>query len=371
MKLIQENEIDKKKCYALFSFLNVRTIFKTKLFEYFNQDVVKMFNATKDDLTIFEKTTGVKVPNNYFAKLNELNIEECYKKAFPNENIKILGADDERYPYLLKQIPDYPISLYYMGDLDSVDFDYNLAVVGSRKASNESKIALNSLIKKLGNTNLNIVSGLAYGADTQAHISAIENNLKTIAVIGSGLDIVYPSANKILFNNIINGNGIVMSEYPCSTQPMPANFPQRNRIVVGLSKGTLVVEAQMKSGALISARLTLEYNRELMCIPGNILNPNTEGIYYLIKNGCSIVTEANDILNYLNLEITLNDKKGDNIQFSGVKKQILEILTLEAKSFDEIINNTDCETDEIMIALTELEFDGLIKQTGNKYYKCT
>ena len=255
--------------------------------------------------------------------------------------------------------------------IESINFDYNLAVVGSRKASNESRIALNSLIKNLRNTNLNIVSGLAYGADTQAHISAIENNLKTIAVVGSGLDIVYPAANKTLFNNIINGNGIVIIEYPCTTQPMPANFPQRNRIVVGLSKGTLVVEAQMKSGALISARLTLDYNRELMCIPGNILNPNTEGIYYLIKNGCSIVTEANDILNYLNLEINIYNAKNTNtIELSNPKKQILEILALEAKSFDEIINNTDYETDEIMVALTELEFDGLIKQTGNKYYKC-
>ena len=144
-KLIKDN--NKAKYYALFSFLNVRTIFKTKLFEYFDNDIIKMFHATKNDLAQFEEETGIKVPSNYLNKLNKLNMEECYKKAFPNENIKILGADDEQYPYLLKQIPDYPISFYYMGDIESINFDYNLAVVGSRKASNESRIALNSLIK--------------------------------------------------------------------------------------------------------------------------------------------------------------------------------------------------------------------------------
>ena len=136
-----------------------------------------------------------------------------------------------------------------------------------------------------------------------------------------------------------------------------------------MSKGTLVAEAQIKSGAMISANLTLDYNRELMCIPGNILNPNTSGIYHLIKNGAGIVSDAKDLLNYMNWDIILNEEKFKDNNLDGLQKEILDILALEDKSFDEIINITNSDTSQIMISLTELELKGLIKQSNNKYYK--
>ena len=160
-----------------------------------------------------------------------------------------------------------------------------------------------------------------------------------------------------------------MSEYPLKTKPMPSNFPQRNRIVVGMSKGTLVAEARLKSGAMISARLTLDYNRELMCIPGNILNPNTEGIYHLIKNGASITTGAQDILNALNWEIKAQDEKTSCDSLNDNQKEIYDILSLEAKTFDEIMQKTNIDIASVMVILTELEIQGLIKQANNKYYK--
>ena len=146
----------------------------------------------------------------------------------------------------MKEIPDYPISLYYKGDLNSVSFDFNLAVVGSRNASTSAKLALNNIISSFKNSNITIVSGLAYGIDAKAHTSAIENNLKTIGVIASGLDTTYPMQNKGIYEKIIDEAGVIFSEYPLGVKPIQMNFPQRNRIVVGMSKGTLVGEAQVK-----------------------------------------------------------------------------------------------------------------------------
>ena len=146
------------------------------------------------------------------------------------------------------------------------------------------------------------------------------------------------------------------------------NFPQRNRIVVGMSKGTLVAEARIKSGAMISANLTLDFNRELMCIPGNISNPNTSGIYYLIKNGAGIVTSSEDILNQMDWNIKATPKESI-INLSALQKNVLNCLSLEPKTFDEVMIELKEDISKIMVTLTELEVKGLIKQSNNKYYK--
>ena len=137
-----------------------------------------------------------------------------------------------------------------------------------------------------------------------------------------------------------------------------------------MSKGTLVAEAAMKSGAMISANLTLEYNRELMCMPGNILNPNTQGIYYLIKNGAGIVVDAQDVLNQMDWDFTVEYNESVNVELNDIQKSILDIISIEAKSFDEIISEVSCNVSELMVALTELEIKGLVIQENNKYHKC-
>ena len=370
MKLNTSQELKKEKYYAAFSFLSTKPIFKTKLLEYFDYDIKRAWLCDKNDLKAFWEQTEISIPRNFLSEKAKLDIEECYQKAFAKKEIKLLTIEDEKYPPLLKEIPDYPISLYYKGDLDKISFDCNLAVVGSRNASNEAKLALNKIITQLQNTNVNIISGLAYGIDAQAHKSAIENNLKTIAVIGCGLDIAYPSQNKSLYSKILEKEGIIFSEFPLKTPPMSHHFPQRNRIVVGMSKGTLVAEAQLKSGAMISANLTLDYNRELMCIPGNIINPNTQGIYHLIKQGAGLAISAEDILNQLNWEIINEQKDEYKIELNDPQKKVLDIISIEAKSFDEIINLAGVEVAQLMVILTELEIKGLIIQANNKYYKC-
>lgn len=370
LKLDTSNKNNKAKYYTAFSFLNVRPIFKTKLLEYFDFDIKRAWECNKQDLMDFsESNEEISIPRDFLSKKAKLNIDECYQKAFEDSEVKLLTIEDEKYPPLLREIPDYPISLFYKGNLDDITYDCNLAIVGSRNASMEAKLALNKIISEFNNTNITIISGLAYGIDAQAHKSAIENNLKTIGVIGCGLDIIYPTQNKNLYEKIINKYGVIFSEYPLKTPPMAQNFPQRNRIVVGMSKGTLVAEAKIKSGAMISANLTLDYNRELMCMPGNLMNPNTEGIYYLIKQGAGIIVSAKDILNQLDWDIITQEKDEYKCELNEIQKSILDIISLEAKSFDEIIGNINIDVPQLMIALTELEIKGLIIQENNKYHK--
>lgn len=367
---LNKKEIDKLKYYTAFNYLQVRPLIKTKVFEYFDYDIERAFLIDEIELKKVCAHFDISTPRDYIARRQMLDVDECFKKAFEDEDIKLLTFEDSHYPPLLKQIPDYPLALFYKGNIDLLDNECNLAIVGSRNASNEACIALNNIISGFRNSNLTVVSGLAYGIDAQAHKSAIENNIKTVAIIGCGLDTIYPNQNKNIFYDIIEKSGVVMSEYPLKVKPMPANFPQRNRIVTGMSKGTLVAEAKLKSGAMISANLTLDYNRELMCIPGNILNPNTTGIYHLIKNGASITTNAQDILNALNWETQLEEERPCVDELNDMQKQIFDILSLEAKTFDDIMQETDIDVSLVMVILTELELQGLIKQSNSKYYKC-
>ncbi len=369
LSLIKNEKEDKTKYYVAFSYLFVRPLFKSKLFEYFDYDIKKAFYVSKNDLKQIASIYNINVPRDFIQKRDEINVEECYEKAFLDNDVKILTYEDEKYPCLLKEIPDFPLSLYYKGDIDKIDYDYNIAIVGSRLASESAKLSLRSILSKLKNTNIVVVSGLAYGIDTEAHKSALDNNIKTVAVVGSGLDIVYPAQNKKLFKDILDNDGVVFSEYPLKIRPLAQNFPQRNRIVVGMCKGTLVAEAKLKSGAMISANLTLDYNRELMCIPGNILNPNTSGIYYLIKNGAGIIADSSDLLNQMGWDIII-EESNKKITLNKIQQRIVDVLSLDAKTFDELASVLDEDISDIMITLTELELKGLIKQSNNKYYKC-
>lgn len=212
---------------------------------------------------------------------------------------------------------------------------------------------------------------MASGIDTVAHTCAIENNLKTIGVIASGFDFTYPASNKTLYQNIENGYGAILSEYYPTFEPIKFRFPQRNRIVSGLSYGTLVAEASLKSGALITANLTLEQGRELMCIPGLISNPNTEGIYKLLKNGATLVTECADILNALNWEIK-TEAQGEQLTLPMLtpdEEKIYKNLEIEEKGVDELLALTKLKLDDLLINLTTMELKGIIKQSGGDRYK--
>ncbi len=357
---------DKNKFYvALSNILINNPIFKTKIFEFFDYDIEKIFYTTENDLKEFSEIyENIPVPRNFLSLINNLKVDEIFEKT-KKENQNFITFEDERYPKSLKNLEDFPLMLYYRGNLENINFDKTLAVVGSRNASESAKLNVKNLIQGFINTDIVIISGLASGIDAAAHQNALLNNLKTIAVIGSGLKYKYPSQNEKLYNEI-EEKGLIFSEYPYEFQALPQNFPQRNRIVTGLSKGVIIAEARIKSGAMISARFALEQGKELMCIPGNISNPNTEGIYKLIKNGASIVTEPDDILNVMNWEIKAS--KQAKISLKGSEKEIYELISIEEISFEGLKQKLDVGINELMMILTEMELKGLIIQKNGLYY---
>lgn len=352
----------------------VNPFFKSKLFEYFNFDIEKAYNCTNEDLKeLYGFCDGtVSIPRDFIKLRDENdpdNVLEEFQPVLEKEKIGYLTYTSENYPDMLKNIPDFPLLLYYKGSFEGINFNRTVAFVGSRKASLSAKEAVSKIISDLKSLDIVIVSGLAEGIDAKSHQSAINNNLKTIGVIGSGFKFTYPEINKNLYKEIEENSGIIFSEYPYEMPPMPYQFPQRNRIVTGLSYGTVVAEAKIKSGAMISARLTLENGRELMCIPGLISNPNTEGIYHLLKNGANMVTKGEDILEALNWEIETPDNKASKLNtLNEIQKTIYEEIALDPKNMEDLAQMLNIGINDLMVNLTSMELNGLIKQVGGNYF---
>lgn len=360
----------KNKYWIAFSSIEqIDSNFIQKLYEHFG-DIESAFNSSLNDLKNIEGLS-IKKAENFLKHRDKVDIDRTFAQI-ETRGINFLTLEDESYPKMLKQISNPPAVLYYKGKLFECNLEKTLAVVGSRRASSTGKDDLRKILSGLGGTDICIVSGLASGIDTVAHTSAIENNIKTIGVIASGFDFVYPTSNKTLYQNIENGYGAIVTEYYPTFEPIKFRFPQRNRIVSGLSYGTLVCEASLKSGALITANLTLEQGRELMCVPGAISNPNTQGIYKLLKNGATIVTESNDILNALGWEIKQNIEVGDQLtlpMLTSDEEKIYQNLEIEEKGIDELLNLTGLKLDDLLMNLTTMELKGIIKQCGIDRYK--
>ena len=357
----------KNKFWLAFSAIeNIDGNFIHRLYNYFG-DIEEAFNANLHELSQIDGLSVKKVET-FLRERDKIDPDKALY-AIENRGIDYVTLEDDNYPHMLKQISDPPAVLYYKGDLFGCNLERTVAVVGSRKSTYHAKEAVNKMISELVGTDICIVSGLAAGIDTSAHNSAIENNLKTIGVIASGFDFIYPTSNKNLYEKIEKGGGAVVTEYYPTFQPLKFRFPQRNRIVSGLSYGTLVAEASLKSGALITANLCLEQGRELMCIPGLISNPNTEGIYKLLKNGAALVTKAEDILEALNWEIKPAEQLKMNLSgLTETEAKILDAIEVEEKNADEISLETKIDIDELLTTLTTMELKGIIKQvTGDRY----
>ena len=228
-------------------------------------------------------------------------------KKIKKENIQLSTIFDSTYPRLLKEIPDPPPLLYFKGQFLPKD-NLALAVVGTRQASTYGKKATLTLIPDIAQEKLTIVSGLARGIDTLAHQTALKNNYRTIAVLGSGLNHVYPAENKKLAQSICQ-QGALISEFPPDQKPQPYQFPQRNRLISGLSLGVLIIESPAKGGSLITAQYALEYNREVFALPGSLFEKNTAGNHKLIQDGAKLVTCRQDILEEIPYLKTLQKRK--------------------------------------------------------------
>ena len=351
---------------AFASIEQLDSTFIQRLYNYFG-DVETAWITTLSDLKQIEGLS-VRKAENFIEKKKGVNPEQTLDYVL-KKGINILTYEDPKYPYMLRQISNPPMTLFYKGDLFDCNLDRTVAFVGSRRASYSGKESVSSIISDFRGTDLTVVSGLAAGIDAIAHRSAIENNLKTIGVIASGFDFIYPSTSKDLYEKLENGTGAILTEYYPTFEPIKFRFPQRNRIVTGLSYGTVVGEAAMKSGALISANLTLEQGRELMCIPGAINNVNTEGIYKLLKDGATMVTKGEDILNALSWEIKKEKKETLNLDLNETERIIFDIIGVEPKGFDEIQSETEMPTNDLLMCLTGMELRGLIEQVEGDRYK--
>lgn len=276
---------------------------------------------------------------------------------------------DEIYPLRLKKIPDPPIMLFVRGHGEVLS-NQCIAIVGTRIPSTFGKIMAEQLARELLNKNLAIVSGLARGIDTIAHKAVVQMGGATIAVLGSGVDQIYPLENKGLADKICE-QGAVISEFPMGAKPDAPHFPRRNRIISGLSLGTVVIEAGERSGALITADFALEQNREVFAVPGNANSPKSIGCNKLIQQGAKLVLNADDIIEELEgqLDFFSDSQKKQNIVLSGLEKLVFDQLSAnEPRHIDKIAAECKTPTSKVLGALLALELQGIVKQLIGKNF---
>lgn len=283
------------------------------------------------------------------------------------DEIQIINIEDRNYPKILKKIKNPPEVLYYRGEI--LPEESCFAIVGTRMCSSYGKQAALEIAGDLAEAGLIIVSGLAPGIDTFCHQAAVERGRRTVAVLGTGLDekSIYPQSNLELVKKIIERGGCLISEYPPGTRGTQFTFPQRNRIVAGMSLGILVIEAKAKSGALITAEWAEKYKRKVFAVPGPIYSANSKGCHYLIKKEAKLAENANDILKELNLaEI----KRPDSIAEGGAQEEnlILNILKEEALEIDEVIEKTKLSAAKAASCLAVLEIKGKVRNLGGNTY---
>lgn len=317
---------------------------------------------------------------------------------------RIITYEDEEYPYNLKQIEDNPPLLYARGDINLLKNDNALAVVGARNATLGALKIAQKISSEIAAAGITIVSGLARGIDAAAHIGALSSG-KTIAVLGTGIDVVYPKENEALFEKIAK-NGLIITEYPFHTRPQAPNFPRRNRIVSGLSKAVLVIEAGLRSGSLITAHTALEQGRDVFAIPGAPYDDRASGCNQLLKEGAGLVDCAEDILDNFNftpqnfiLHKNKNSETADLFEYSldnaknnldipeynnkcsvrdisddekepDEKAKLLSLISSVGEDVDELIRISQIPAQTALRLLMELELEGkIIRVPGNKVAK--
>jgi DNA processing protein len=293
---------------------------------------------------------------------------EAELEKMESVGIRALTFHDEAYPAGLKEIFDRPPVLYVRGELAPVDA-WSVAVVGTRRATAYGRQAAEELSEALARNKITVVSGLARGIDSIAHKSALKSGGRTVAALACGLDMVYPPENLRLAKEIAE-SGALVSDYPVGTQPRSEFFPRRNRIMVGLSLGVLVVEADLKSGALITARQALDENREVFAVPGSVYAPTCRGTNWLLQAGqAKLVTRIEDVLEELNLTMASHQMEAKGVlPADDTEASVLRVLSQEPKHIDEVLRGSGLEIATVSSALAMLELKGMARQVGNMNY---
>lgn len=293
-----------------------------------------------------------------------------YFAYLERQGIKILTAEEEDYPVMLLNIPNPPYILYCRGQTGILQ-KFAIAVVGARSATPYGKKVARSLARELSSQGVVVVSGMARGIDTEAHLGALEETGETVAVLGSGINVVYPRENGEIFKRIAE-RGVVVSEFPLDTVPEPGNFPRRNRIISGLSYGVLVVEAGLKSGALITADFALEQGRDVFAVPGPITAKNSEGCNNLIKQGAKLTTCVEDILeeysSVYNAKANSALSGNDFLLLDSEESLIIQCMGYEPCHIDELLAMSGMDVGKLSQVLLQMELKGLIKAMPGNYY---
>jgi DNA processing protein len=341
------------------------------------------------------------IDKNEICALQNKDLTEAKKVIERTEQIgaKILTYDDINFPDMLRNIIDPPYVLYIKGEMMNWDRLLPIGVVGTRRSTDYGKLVTNRISRDMTKMGITVVSGMARGLDMEAAWAALRAGGKTIAVLGSGIDVIYPPENEGLYNEICE-HGVVMTEYPPGTEPIGGHFPERNRIIAGLSRGILVTEAPLKSGALITARYALENGRDVFAVPGNILDDHYRGTNNLIQQGAKLVMSAADVLEEypyaakllkppkIQVVIKTQDMppyEGDTAQpiqneqtitieskkyalLKDEEKEIIKLLIEENMHIDDIARKLNKPVGEINTTLTMLEVKALVKKLpGNNY----
>lgn len=289
----------------------------------------------------------------------------AWQKDAPHRHI--IAYDSPLYPALLKEIASPPALLYAEGDLSCLQKPC-VAIVGTRQPSHQGAIHAQHFAEILAGHGYCIVSGLAGGIDSKAHQGSLAQPLASIAVMGTGIDVIYPQKNKGLARKIME-NGLILTEFPLNTRPLAGHFPRRNRIISGLSLCTLVVEAAIQSGTMVTARLALEQNREVMAIPGSINNPNSAGCHYLIKEGALLVTSPEEVVEALGiLPKVLNQKASTTAPER--ESPLLAFFNDALTSFDELLLRSKLGSADLSGELIALEMTGAIESVPGGYQRC-
>ncbi len=307
------------------------------------------------------------------SQVSQKYIDVAFKWQEAGENRHIITLDSSFYPELLKQLDSPPLVLFATGNLQLLQ-KKQIAVVGSRRATLQGKRIANDFSLDLSNKGIVITSGLAMGIDSAAHEGAMAGSAGTIAVMGTGPDKIYPPKNTTLLSKINNNGGVSITEYFPGQGPKPWHFPRRNRIIAALSLGTLVVEAKIKSGTLITANLAADMGRDVFAVPGNILHAYCEGCHWLIQQGAKLVTNSNDILNELGVHPEqfslgideLNEKSEAN---SLATDKLLASVDYDITAIDVIAQRNALSVSQVMASLLEYELRGLVTAVPGGYVK--
>lgn len=286
------------------------------------------------------------------------------REALDAMGARLISLKDETYPPLLRAIPDAPIVLYARGRLNKPG-ERILAVVGSRRASFEGMSLAEKIGETLSSLAICVASGLASGIDASSHLGALKGEGKTIAVLGCGLDICYPYENRLLFERI-GEEGLLLTEYGLGERPLRHHFPERNRIIAGLSRGVLVVEAAAKSGSLITARLGLEYGREVMAVPGSIFHQGHKGANNLIKQGARLVDGIEEIVTACFRDTVVPSKPV--VELEEKEEYIYSLIGSDLLHVDQVIEKSGMETKDVMAVLTRIEMKGLVQAVPGGFY---